>query len=101
MSSKQIEGIKAHPDFEYFDPRQVALQREMCNPHWEQLRFELANHPELVVQKDMMMQLTYIATYVEIILEGDYEYYDLCEVICNRMIELRKAAEAITVENPK
>lgn len=99
MSTKQIEGIKDHPNFAYFDPRQVALQRELCQPHWEDLRNQIINHNDSAVRNDLTVQLAYIATQLEIILEGHYEQNDLCEMICNQLIR-KRTGETIIVLDP-
>lgn len=87
-----IPGAKAHPDFHYFDPRQIALQKELLHPHWASLVELLHNHTDFTVQ------LAEIASYIEMILDGYYDQNDLCEVLCNRMKTIRYKADSVIVD---
>lgn len=82
---------------EFFPPEYIALQRELVFGEY---------HPKLVPilanlnANDIDMKLAHIAAYCEVALDGEYDFegrIQLCKILLERLITLRKYPQAQTI----
>lgn len=82
----------AMADIVYFDPVVLDLQRELFNPAHAELVSRLERHPV----DDIELKFAEIATYLDIILDGDYTNEDFMRLakIFTAKLQTKRGAHA-------
>lgn len=90
MSHDQTKD-KAHPNFHYFDQRQLDLQEELLHPANAKYLENIQLHDDITIQ------LAQLATDLEIILDGAYDQNDLCRLLATKLKEKRTQEGLIVI----